>query len=372
MTYSNDHISSYFSSISILQRPLGIITLTKHGKRVKCLDRDVAETPMEGRSGFKECPRCGLRNRISTTKCDFCGFQFKDSTDEWSDYVDVLEELSKGNEVSQVDEGLSKRIESTLVEKTEVEDSIVAAAMVPEGPDSDVEAEPEVPEAEAKDQDQSEGIEAFVDSMLDEEPAEPSVLEPEEVQIKEDEDILEVAQPPSEEPVEVEDEERGLETADAAVISGMASSEAETVLEPQFEEETGLEAEVQEEIDQEGILVEERVVEAEAAEGEVAVDEEVESETIESNFEVQEEATMDDEVVEAEVLLGSFSAPAASMGLGAIIYLVAFGGFLFLQLDALLGWALAVVGSLFILFGVGRLYSVLLPISEARRRNMRS
>lgn len=326
---------------------------------------------MEGRSGFKECPRCGLRNRISTTKCDFCGFQFKDSTDEWSDYVDVLEELSKGSEVSQVDEDLSKRIESTLVEKTEIEDSIVAAALVPEGPDSDVEAEPEVPEAQAEDQEQSGGIEAFVDSMLDEESVEPSAMESEEIQVHDDEEIVEVSPPPSEELVEGA-EELDLEPAEAAVASAMTLSETEVVPEPQFEDEMELEAEVQEEMDQEVTPVEELAVEAEAAEDEVKVDEELESESVEPISEVQEGVASEESPVEAESLPASFSAPAASMGLGVIIYLVAFGSFLLLQMDALLGWALVVVGSLFILFGVGRLYSVLLPISEARKRNMMS
>lgn len=286
--------------------------------------------------------------------------------------MDVLEELGKGNEVSQVNEDLSKKIEATLVEKTEVEDSIVDAAIVPEEPDSDIEAEPVVPEAGTEDQEQIEGIEAFVGSMLDEEPTESSALESEEVQIENDEGIMGISPPPSEEPVREEAKERDLEAAEAAVISGIALSEGETDLEPQFEEGTGLETEVQEEMDQEEILVEEMVVEAEAAEDVMEVDEEVKSEPIEPISEGEEEVAMEEEAVEAEAPSGSLSAPAALMGVGVIIYLVAFGGFLFLQLDALIGWALAIVGSLFILFGVGRLYSVLLPISEARRRNMGS
>ncbi len=70
---------------------------------------------MERKSGFKECPRCGLRNKPSAVQCDFCGWEFQDVSDEWISHVQVLEKLNKQTESILLDDEVSKRIESTIV-----------------------------------------------------------------------------------------------------------------------------------------------------------------------------------------------------------------------------------------------------------------
>ncbi len=70
---------------------------------------------MERKSGFKECPRCGLRNKPSAAQCDFCGWEFQDASDEWISHVQVLEKLNKQTESILLDDEVSKRIESTIV-----------------------------------------------------------------------------------------------------------------------------------------------------------------------------------------------------------------------------------------------------------------
>jgi len=70
---------------------------------------------MERKSGFKECPRCGLRNKPSAAQCDFCGWEFQDATDEWISHVKVLENMSRDTESLVLDDEVSKRIQSTIV-----------------------------------------------------------------------------------------------------------------------------------------------------------------------------------------------------------------------------------------------------------------
>jgi hypothetical protein len=70
---------------------------------------------MERKSGFKECPRCGLRNKPSAPQCDFCGWEFKDASDEWITHVQVLEKMSREAEPIVIDEEVSRRIESTII-----------------------------------------------------------------------------------------------------------------------------------------------------------------------------------------------------------------------------------------------------------------
>ncbi len=70
---------------------------------------------MERKSGFKECPRCGLRNKPIAAQCDFCGWEFQDSSEEWISHVQVLEKLNKQTESIMLDDEISKRIESTIV-----------------------------------------------------------------------------------------------------------------------------------------------------------------------------------------------------------------------------------------------------------------
>lgn len=75
---------------------------------------------MEKRSGFRECPRCGLRNKPSVAQCDFCGWQFDESQDEWIDQIRALESISADKSTVAVDEELSKRIEATIIKPDEV------------------------------------------------------------------------------------------------------------------------------------------------------------------------------------------------------------------------------------------------------------
>jgi hypothetical protein len=70
---------------------------------------------MEKKTGFKECPRCGLRNKPSAAQCDFCGWEFRDVSDEWISHVQVLEKLNKATESIVLDDEVSRRIESTIV-----------------------------------------------------------------------------------------------------------------------------------------------------------------------------------------------------------------------------------------------------------------
>jgi hypothetical protein len=70
---------------------------------------------MEKKAGFKECPRCGLRNKPSAAQCDFCGWEFRDVSDEWISHVQVLEKLNKATESIVLDDEVSRRIESTIV-----------------------------------------------------------------------------------------------------------------------------------------------------------------------------------------------------------------------------------------------------------------
>jgi len=71
---------------------------------------------MERKAGFKECPKCGLRNKPSATQCDFCG-QSLISADDWQQHIKDLESLNRIELHGPVDERTSKRIESTIIRK---------------------------------------------------------------------------------------------------------------------------------------------------------------------------------------------------------------------------------------------------------------
>jgi len=71
---------------------------------------------MERKAGFKECPKCGLRNKPSATQCDFCG-QSLTSADDWQQHIKDLESLNRIELRGPVDERTSKRIESTIIRK---------------------------------------------------------------------------------------------------------------------------------------------------------------------------------------------------------------------------------------------------------------
>lgn len=71
---------------------------------------------MERRTGFKECPKCGLRNKPGATQCDFCG-QNLGSSDDWQQHIKDLESLNKMELRRPMDDRTSKRIEATIIRK---------------------------------------------------------------------------------------------------------------------------------------------------------------------------------------------------------------------------------------------------------------
>lgn len=71
---------------------------------------------MDKKTGFKECSRCGLRNKPTAKQCDFCGQRFE-VNDDWEQQIDALEKLSKNSRKVEVSEDLSKKIEATIVTK---------------------------------------------------------------------------------------------------------------------------------------------------------------------------------------------------------------------------------------------------------------
>jgi len=88
---------------------------------------------MDKKTGFKECSRCGLRNKPTAKVCDFCGQRFE-VNDDWEQQIDALEKLSKSGRKVEVSEDLSKKIEATIVTKTMVESKERAEAVKPVEP----------------------------------------------------------------------------------------------------------------------------------------------------------------------------------------------------------------------------------------------
>ena len=365
---------------------------------------------MEGKSGFKECPRCGLRNRVSAARCDFCDYEFQDSSEEWSDYVDVLEKLSEGDEVRQVDEDLSRKIESTLV-KTDREGVPTPAVALETGITSVTrEHEPPV-------DDEAGDVMTFVDSMIDEGVDEDTSSVVEEAEEETFETAVPTLEPLEEIPSDlrleqVGDEPLGEGALPAAVAEAEMASDAE--LEPEAVEESitvgelraegdvpeaearaatelAVETELIPEVDVgeyetvEPIHAQEVVEEPPVVEGIPGEEAEPEELQVELSEEMPEgippavvEEYPDETSVEPEAgvaISEAVAAPGPSvlymalMGVGAFLYLVAIGGYVLLSIDAALGWGLSVIGSILLLVGFRRFYDVLLPVSEARMRN---
>ncbi|HEY3419652.1 MAG TPA: hypothetical protein VGK23_03785 [Methanomassiliicoccales archaeon] len=74
---------------------------------------------MDRKAGYKECPRCGLRNKPSALQCDFCGLRFI-AGEDWDDNIQALEKMGDSDERVLVDEDVSKRIESTIVKRDKI------------------------------------------------------------------------------------------------------------------------------------------------------------------------------------------------------------------------------------------------------------
>lgn len=75
---------------------------------------------MDMDSGDKECPRCGLKNRLGTYQCDFCGWDFSSGSDEWLDKVSALEHLGRSASVHEMDQGTIGRIELSIKKPEEI------------------------------------------------------------------------------------------------------------------------------------------------------------------------------------------------------------------------------------------------------------
>jgi RNA polymerase subunit RPABC4/transcription elongation factor Spt4 len=71
---------------------------------------------MDRKAGYKECSRCGLRNKPSALQCDFCGLRFI-AGEDWDDNIQALEKMGGNEERVLVDEDVSKRIEATIVKR---------------------------------------------------------------------------------------------------------------------------------------------------------------------------------------------------------------------------------------------------------------
>jgi ribosomal protein L40E len=97
---------------------------------------------MDKKTGFKECSRCGLRNKPAAKQCDFCGQRFE-MADEWELQIDALEKLSREPKKVEVNEEVTRRIESTIVRKDMVEKR--ERATEPPTPSPTVHAEPSPP-----------------------------------------------------------------------------------------------------------------------------------------------------------------------------------------------------------------------------------
>jgi hypothetical protein len=74
---------------------------------------------MDRKAGYKECPRCGLRNKPSALQCDFCGLRFI-AGEDWDDNIQALEKMGDSDERVLVDEDVSKRIEATIVKRDKI------------------------------------------------------------------------------------------------------------------------------------------------------------------------------------------------------------------------------------------------------------
>jgi len=305
---------------------------------------------MEGKSGFKECPRCGLRNRISAAKCDFCGYEFKRSTEEWSDYVDVLEKLSNSEEDRAVDEEISKKIESTMIKSETIEELIVRRN---ERLDVTQENLGEIQRAtdqemggidESTDEQESEDILAFVGSMIEpetseSEPAieEPDIKEAAEEEYAPSEDFI----PEPEGHAESESGEESVPSVEEDSLTGVILAEEAEVAEwsPSLEKGESLRE-----------LLGPGAEEAEESDA-IAI--------AESEYAPSSEAGQMAELHQTE--------SASNMpflvcgGIGIVLYLSMLGLALMEALDPVIGWAAAITGALLVTIGFSRFYHWLSP-----------
>jgi hypothetical protein len=102
---------------------------------------------MDKKTGFKECSRCGLRNKPTAKQCDFCGQRFE-VNDDWEQQIDALEKMSRNSRKEEVSEDLTRKIEATIVTK-EMVDTKERAVPEPPKPAEPIEAAFPEPERHA-------------------------------------------------------------------------------------------------------------------------------------------------------------------------------------------------------------------------------
>lgn len=75
---------------------------------------------MEKPSGLKECPRCGMKNRQGAYQCDFCGWGFRTTSENWMGKVADLENISRDMDAPPLDRHVASKIEMTIKRPSEL------------------------------------------------------------------------------------------------------------------------------------------------------------------------------------------------------------------------------------------------------------
>ncbi|MFA5311838.1 MAG: hypothetical protein WC375_00800 [Methanomassiliicoccales archaeon] len=159
---------------------------------------------MENKSGFKECSRCGLRNKPTAKQCDFCGQKFE-VVDEWEMQLDALEKLNKETKRVEATDDVSTKIQSTILRK-ETEKK----------PEPVIEVAPPV---ETK-------VEAPREEKVPEPVAEPPKPDPSS-ELKEQTTVVTFTATEAK-PIEVEEDKEVIEVAPVVVIDPVAVEEKAT------------------------------------------------------------------------------------------------------------------------------------------------
>ncbi len=316
-------------------------------------------------SGFKECPRCGLRNSKSALNCRFCSYEFEGVKEEWDEYLEILETLAQEDE--EVEEESSTRIKATFIKPDEME----LERPVPLEEASEVGA----PAGEVEAPIEGESTEADNEALGDAAAVTGSEVGPSDALHEESisEDVEETGtevEVPEEEPLEEEVEEPG--DIPDEIEEGTVQDEAQYDI---VDEERSIEG-----VDQDYPgEAEEGVYEVPATESpaEVEVVEVGEAEAVAEGIAVEqraERASSEDAVEESVSVRGKLSLPFAylfgeSSGFvgtiflvtGVIVYLIALFTGLFGSIGGLVGWALSIIGALGLIIGLNGIYKNWVP-----------
>lgn len=291
---------------------------------------------MEKKSGFKECPRCGLRNKLVVTQCDFCGWQFEEPSDEWIDQIRALEKIGTDRGAVTVDEEISKRIQATIIKPDEAEIDDFIGQHERLEPAADRQTEPREARPEA--------------------PAPAAAPATEIVSVVPSEDIKEPFVVETPEPPATEQAAEGVEADSGAAIGGVEEF-VETMLEGELEEtpvteEPAAEAfphsvgglEEAQPLHEEGVSIREEGIE----------EERIEEPTTRSAFN-----------------LSVATVPAIAVVIGAAAYIGVLAYSLFSPLGWVTSWAIVVIGAIMVSYGCTGMYDAWKRPGEARV-NMRT